>query len=85
MALEHNAAAGTRLNNPNVRAGRPDLGRLLLRKHAIVNSEADADEEECATEENVHKVLSIKDINRGYYAIQIIGPQCKMNTGLMID
>ena len=38
-----------------------------------------------ATEENVHKVLSIKDLNRGYYNIQIVGPQCKMNTGIMID
>ena len=38
-----------------------------------------------ATEENFHKVLSIKDLNRGYYTIQIVGPQCKMNTGLMID
>ena len=36
-------------------------------------------------EENVHKVLSIKDLNRGYYNIQIVGPQCKMNTGIMID
>ena len=37
------------------------------------------------TEENFHKVLSIKDLNRGYYNIQIVGPQCKMNTGIMID
>jgi hypothetical protein len=37
-----------------------------------------------ATEENVHKVLSIKDINRGYYTIQIICPQSEMNTGIMI-
>mgnify|MGYP001487855399 CR=1 FL=1 len=38
-----------------------------------------------ATEENVHKVISIKDLNRGYYTIQIVGPQFRMNTGLMID
>ena len=37
------------------------------------------------TEENFHKVLSINDLNRGYYNIQIVGPQCKMNTGIMID
>ena len=38
-----------------------------------------------ASEENFHKVLSIKDLNRGYYNIQIVGPQCNMNTGIMID
>ena len=38
-----------------------------------------------ATEENFHKVLSMKDLNGGYYSIQIIGPHCKMNTGIMID
>ena len=37
------------------------------------------------TEENFHKVLSIKDLNRGYYNIQIVGPESKINTGIMID
>ena len=38
-----------------------------------------------STEENFHKVLSLKDLNSGYYNIQILGPQCKLNSGIMID
>jgi len=38
-----------------------------------------------AKQENFQKVFRIKDLNRGYYFIQIIGPQCKFNAGLMID
>ena len=38
-----------------------------------------------ATEENFHKIIRAKDLNRGYYTIQIVGPQIKMNTGIMID
>ncbi len=38
-----------------------------------------------ATEEKFHKVISTKDLNRGYYFIQIIGPHCKMNSNIIID
>ena len=37
-----------------------------------------------STEENFHKVLSLEYLNCGYYKIQIVGPQCKLNASIMI-
>ena len=49
------------------------LGKLIYHENFI------------ALETIVQKTVNLSSIDRGYYSIQIISPQCKMNTGIMID